>query len=42
MKNVIKKIINAVNLIADLAPSIALITAGLGLIVGGATGTLWY
>jgi hypothetical protein len=38
----VKKIIDGVCLAADLAPAVGLVLVGLGLIVGGSTGALWY
>jgi hypothetical protein len=37
-----KKIMNTVGFAADLAKGLILIIAGVAVIVGGATGTLWY
>lgn len=42
MKNVTKKVMDAVGLIADMAPAVMLIATGVALIVGGKTGVLWY
>jgi hypothetical protein len=36
-----KRIINAVGFACDLAPGVCLALIGLGVLVGGATGTLW-
>lgn len=37
-----KKILNALGLAVDLARPVLMVLAGIGLIVGGTTGTLWY
>jgi hypothetical protein len=42
MKKTIKKIADVAVLITDLMPGVLAILAGAGLIVGGATGVLWY
>lgn len=36
------KIKNVVAMIADLAPGALAVIGGMAMIVGGATGTLWY
>ena len=36
-----RKLVNAVCLITDLAPGVLLVAAGIAVMVGGATGVLW-
>lgn len=40
-EDIMRKLLNAVCLAADLAPGITLALAGLAVMVGGMTGTLW-
>lgn len=39
---VVKRVVDAACLIAELAPGLTLVVAGLALVVGGSTGVLWY
>jgi hypothetical protein len=39
---IMKRIADVACLVADLMPALMLVGAGLGFIVGGTTGALWY
>jgi hypothetical protein len=41
-KNTMRRIMNMVGFAADLAKGIVLVIIGVGVIIGGATGALWY